>query len=57
MEVNINTTVEQLIDILGFRQYQLAVVINNKVVTRTKWKEIFLQENDNVIVIKAVSGG
>jgi len=57
MEVGEEMTVEKLIESFGFQQYQLAVAINNKVVPKTKWQQTLLHENDNIIIIKAVSGG
>jgi sulfur carrier protein len=57
MEINDNTTVENLIQHIGFQNYQLAVAINSRVVPKTKWQQTLLHENDNIIIIKAVSGG
>ena len=57
MEVSENITVDKLIELVGFQQYQLAVSLNNQVVTKTKWQQTSLHENDNIIIIKAVSGG
>jgi sulfur carrier protein len=57
MEVSENITVDKLIELVGFQQYQLAVALNNQVVTKTKWQQTSLHENDNIIIIKAVSGG
>jgi len=57
MEVGKDMTVEKLIESFGFQQYQLAVAINNQVVPKAKWQQKSLHENDNIIIIKAVSGG
>jgi len=57
MEVSEETSVENMIKSFDFQKYHLAVAINNRVIPKTKWQETFLQENDNVIIIKAVSGG
>ena len=57
METDDNMTVEKLIESFDLQQYQLAVAINNQVVPKTKWQQTFLHDNDNVIIIKAVSGG
>jgi sulfur carrier protein len=57
IETGENTSVEKLIEFLDFQQYQLAVAINNQVIPKMKWQRTFLHENDNVIIIKAVSGG
>jgi len=57
LEVGEGVTVENLIELLGFQHYQLAVAINNRIVSKTKWQQTPLHENDNIIIIKAVSGG
>jgi sulfur carrier protein len=57
IEIGENTTVGKLIESFDLQQYQLAVAINNQVVRKTKWQQTLLHENDNVIIIKAVSGG
>ena len=57
IEVGEEMNVEKLIESFDFQRYHLAVAINNRVIPKTKWQEMFLQENDNIIIIKAVSGG
>jgi sulfur carrier protein len=57
IEINEEITVENLIEFLDFQQSHLAVALNNQVVPKTKWQQTFLHENDNIIIIKAVSGG
>jgi len=57
LEIGENTTVENLVEFLDFQKHHLAVAVNNQVVPKTKWQETFLRENDNIIIIKAVSGG
>ena len=56
-EVEESITVEKLIELFDFQQYQLAVALNNQVVSKTKWTQTVLHENDHIIIIKAVSGG
>jgi sulfur carrier protein len=34
-----------------------ALAVNNKVIPRTKWEEMLLEENDKVIIIQATQGG
>lgn len=35
----------------------LAIAVNNTIVPKTKWSEVELQENDNIVIIKAACGG
>ncbi|HET6243866.1 MAG: sulfur carrier protein ThiS [Bacteroidetes bacterium] len=35
----------------------IAVAVNNKVISRTSWKELQIKENDTIIIIKATQGG
>jgi sulfur carrier protein len=35
----------------------IAVALNQKVVPRNKWNQINLEENDNILLIKASQGG
>ena len=57
VQVDESMTVEKLIELFNFQQYQLAVALNNQVVPKTKWQQTLLHENDHIIIIKAVSGG
>jgi sulfur carrier protein len=56
-EINENSNVENLIEALDYQQYQLAVAVNNHVVPKMQWQQTLLQENDNIVIIRAVSGG
>lgn len=38
-------------------QKGIAVAINNTVIPKTAWSEKFMQENDEVLIIKATQGG
>ena len=35
----------------------IAVAVNNRMVPRTEWEHFVLNENDELIIIKAVCGG
>ena len=35
----------------------LAVAVNNRMISRTEWEQFVLNENDELIIIKAVCGG
>ncbi len=51
------TTVQELHAELGLPQKGVAIAIANKMVPRTEWESTSLQENDNIVVIKAAFGG
>ena len=35
----------------------IAIAVNNKMIPRSEWEKFALQENDNLVVIKAACGG
>ena len=47
----------QLSQQLELPQTGIAVAINNRMVPRTEWEHFVLNENDELIIIKAVCGG
>lgn len=57
MEINISTTVGQLADKLELPSAGVAVAVNNQMLPRAEWSASMLQENDNIVVIKAACGG
>lgn len=50
-------TVQELHAELGLPQKGVAIAIANKMVPRAEWESTSLQENDNIVVIKAAFGG
>ncbi|MFT6441544.1 MAG: sulfur carrier protein [Salibacteraceae bacterium] len=67
MEVIVNNSVTQvqnesslseLISALNLiEQKGIAIALNNKVVTKTKWESTTLSEKDKITIIKATQGG
>lgn len=49
--------VQQLAVQLDLPEKGVALAINNRVIPRAAWSETPVQENDNVVVIKAAFGG
>ena len=47
----------QLSQQLELPQTGIAVAINNRMVPRAEWEHFVLNENDELIIIKAVCGG
>ena len=43
---------------LDIKQWKgLAVAVNQQVIPKSKWKELKLKENDQIILIEAIAGG
>ena len=65
MKVNINnkstdvsaTSLQELATELSLPEKSVAVAVNNHMVTRAEWNQTAINENDNIVVIKAVCGG
>ena len=51
------STLQTLADSLELAETGIAIAVNNQLITRAKWTEQPLQENDQVVVIKAACGG
>ncbi|MDF4202924.1 sulfur carrier protein ThiS [Maribacter sp. SA7] len=52
-----NTTLNEIIDELGISVKGIAVAVNENIISKTEWKVKTLNENDEVLVIKATQGG
>lgn len=57
VEIDSVSTLTQLITKLELPSQGIAVAINNKMIPRTEWECFSLQENDNLVIIKAACGG
>ncbi len=57
MELSSQASLQQLAETLQMPDKGVAVAVNNQMIPRTKWPETILQENDQVVVIKAACGG
>lgn len=52
------STVQQLLDDVMFEnQKGIAVAVNKNVIQKDNWKHHFLNQNDEVLIIKATQGG
>lgn len=57
-EISGQPSVQQLLnEVVGEKQKGIAVAINNTVVQKTHWSQHFIQESDNILIIKATQGG
>ncbi|BEG98681.1 sulfur carrier protein ThiS [Bacteroides sedimenti] len=57
MELSAQSSIQQLSETMELPQAGVAIAVNNKMVPRTQWHQFFLQENDQVVIIKAACGG
>jgi len=57
LEVADNLTPIKLLEQLEIPQKGAAVAVNDSMVPRTDWETCALNENDNVLIIRAASGG
>lgn len=51
------TNIAQLAVQLDLPNGGIALAVNNKMIPRANWESIALQENDNLVIIKAACGG
>lgn len=54
---DIQTNINALIEKLELTPVGIAIAIDNKLVIRSSWNTTFLEENNNVTIIKAACGG
>ncbi len=57
MEFAENSTLLQLSEQLEVPAKGAAMAVNNRMIPRTEWDSKILQENDQVVIIKAACGG
>ena len=56
-EVEMTPASTQLAAQLELPAQGIAIAVNNKMIPRSEWEKFALQENDNLVVIKAACGG
>lgn len=57
MECREQTTISGLLSQQGITPVNIAVAMNNTVIPRSEWDTTIIEENCNIIIIKAVQGG
>lgn len=58
VELEMHTMLSNLVSQqLGEKQNGVAVAVNGQVVPRTSWSEVTVNENDEILIIKATQGG
>ncbi|MGQ1944026.1 sulfur carrier protein ThiS [Ornithobacterium rhinotracheale] len=51
------TTLSKLVVLKNITTRGIAIAVNQKVISRSKWEMFQLQENDTILIIKATQGG
>ena len=50
--------IDKLLQSLTIVSYNgIAIAVNNEVISRNLWKDTFLKEDDNILIIEATKGG
>lgn len=57
MELTGENTLQQVAQILELPDKGVAVAVNNRMIPRAEWGTCSVQENDQIIIIKAACGG
>lgn len=58
VEVEATTVLSSLVSQqLGEKQNGVAVAVNGVVVSKNNWSEVTVNENDDILIIKATQGG
>lgn len=57
MQLDAPITLHALIIQLGIAPVGIAVAVNNQLVTRALWETTLLEEDNNIVIIKAACGG
>lgn len=57
IEVDEKTNIHQLLKKTNTSLNGIAVAINDSIVSNSKWETMFLNQNDNILIIKATQGG
>lgn len=57
IEVDEKTNIHQLLEKTNTSVNGIAVAINDSIVSSHKWETSFLNQSDNILIIKATQGG
>lgn len=57
VEITPASTITQLTTELGLPVQGVAIAVNNKMIPRTEWESVSLQEDDQLVIIQAACGG
>ena len=57
VELSPSATISELTVQMELPTQGIAIAVNNKMIPRTQWNGFRLQENDQLVIIKAACGG
>ncbi len=57
IELENNSNLIFLLEQYGIIKPGIAVAVNNSVIPKTQWDTYFLNDNDKITIIRAISGG
>jgi sulfur carrier protein len=53
-----NCNIDSLLDFIDLNERKgIAVAVNYEVISKDKWNNVYLSENDRIVIIKATKGG
>ncbi|WP_106790940.1 sulfur carrier protein ThiS [Aquimarina sp. Aq78] len=52
-----NSSVKKLLEQLDIVPNGIAIAINNKVISKEKWEQTMIENDDDIVIIKATQGG
>ncbi|WP_024768259.1 sulfur carrier protein ThiS [Aquimarina macrocephali] len=52
-----NSSIKKLLEQLDIVPNGIAIAINNKVVSKEKWEQTMIENDDDIVIIKATQGG
>ena len=56
-ELQSQSSIKQMALSMDLPKAGVAIAVNNKMIPRTKWDQFILNENDQIVIIKAACGG
>jgi sulfur carrier protein len=56
-ELNLGTTVFELLAMQQMEQQAIAIAINQQVIARAQWPQQILQDQDHIAIFQSIAGG
>ncbi|MBG6131954.1 sulfur carrier protein [Aquimarina sp. EL_43] len=52
-----NSSIKKLLEQLDILPNGIAIAINNKVISKEEWEQTMIENDDDIVIIKATQGG
>lgn len=52
-----NSSIKKLLEQLDILPNGIAIAINNKVISKEEWEQTIIENDDDIVIIKATQGG